>query len=171
MTDNDGCVRFSKSSWHYYILNIVFPEYLAWGRLNLCPYLRHTFVAIPLFPLILVWNRLPYQITDHKDIARGIGIYFIIITFVSILLDASYDEPFWLFFVLGFFGGLGLAVAFFGMVMGIVGLKDYIDDRIDREYKEHKTRGLIKTYFKSKHEKICPCVKFVEDEDEKFDKH
>jgi len=164
----DGCVQFSKDSWHYKITHFVFPA-LFWSRLggiNLCPYMRAVIASIFSLPFVYAWRKLPYRIQDNAWVVQAELVFLAIILMASAglhFLDESGGSeripPFWDLVGYGFLGGnlIGI-IGGFG-IAGAFALKDYIQGR---PKKDHKTRGLIKTYMQSKHDKICPCVEFEE---------
>ncbi len=165
----DGCVQFNINSWHYKLVHFVFPAFF-WsesGMVNLCPYMRR--VVISAFAVIFVagWRKLPDRIQEFAWIAQGEVIFLAIIVMVAGIMDISDERignerlPIFQDMVLiGFIGGNIIGLVGFGVIFGVVALIDYIKDR---PKKEHKTRGLIKTYVTSKHDKICPCVEFTDD--------
>ena len=164
----DGCVQFSKDSWHYRITHFVFPS-LFWSLhgINLCPYMRAVVASILSIPFVYAWRKLPDRIQDNAWVVQAELIFLTIIVFasagMSYLDDQSKDmlPPFEYLVGYGFIGGnlVGIIGAF--AISGGFALRDYIQGR---PKKEHKTRGLIKTYVQSKHDKICPCVEFEEDD-------
>jgi len=163
----DGCVQFSKNSWHYKITHFVFPSLFWHDGVNLCPYMRAVIASILSIAFVYTWRKLPDRIQDNSWFVQAELIFFAIILVASAGLHFM-DEykqtevmPDYLTIVAyGFLGGN--VVGFLGglLVAGVLALKDYMDGR---PKKDHKTRGLIKTYVASKHDKICPCVEF-EDE-------
>ena len=165
----DGCVQFSKNSWHYKITHFVFPA-LFWSLhgINLCPYMRAVIASIFSIPFVYAWRKLPDKIQNNAWLVQGELIYLLIviacvgfIDFMDTYKEADKFPAFFDMVAYGFLGGnvIGLVIA--GAVMGGFALKDYIEGR---PKKDHKTRGLIKTYVASKHDKICPCVEFEDNE-------
>ncbi len=165
----DGCVQFNINSWHYKLVHFVFPAFF-WsesGMVNLCPYMRR--VVISAFAVIFVagWRKLPDRIQEFAWIAQGEVIFLAIIVMVAGVMDISDERignerlPIFQDMVLiGFIGGnvIGLVITV-GVLTGFA-IVDYIKKR---PKKDHKTRGLVKTYVQSKHDKICPCVEFEDD--------
>jgi len=165
----DGCVQFSKNSWHYRIAHFVFPS-LFWSLhgINLCPYMRAVVVSIISLPFVYAWRKLPDRIQEFAWIAQGEVIFLAIIIscvsfidFVDTYKEVDKFPPFLDMVFYGFLGGNIVGLVIFLSITGAFALKDYIEGR---PKKDHKTRGLIKTYVQSKHDKICPCVEFVKDE-------
>jgi len=165
---NDGCVQFSKNSWHYKLTHYVFPA-LFWSDrgINLCPYMRAVVASILSVVFVAGWRKLPDRIQEFAWVAQGEVIFLALVVIFAGFLDFmdTYKEtdklPEFLDLVaIGFFGGnvIGLFIA--GCILGAFALKDYIEGRPKTD---HKTRGLIKTYVQSKHDKICPCVEFEEE--------
>jgi len=154
----DGCVQFSKNSWHYKLVHFVFPSFF-WsesGMVNLCPYMRRVIISIFSVVFVAGWRKLPDRIQEFAWVAQGELIFLTIIVFASAGMSYLDDQDKDILPPFEHLVGYGFAV-----IAGIVALIDYIKDR---PKKEHKTRGLIKTYVESKHEKICPCVEFEDNE-------
>ncbi len=169
----DGCVRFTKESWHFRLVNFVFLDMLleyyanAWHTrpISLCPYMRAVVASIILVPFIAVWRHLPMRVQDNAWITQGELIFLFMVMIVAFLVGWNDDmkgdifPPFLEMVGIGFIGGNIIAVIGFCLIAGCIMLKDYIQDR---PKKEHKTRGLLKEYMEAKHDKICPCVEFVD---------
>ncbi len=164
----DGCVQFSKNSWHYKITHFVFPALFWNDGVNLCPYMRAVIASIIGIAFVYVWRKLPDRIQEFAWIAQGEVIFLCIIIVVAGLMDlgdtiTGNDKlpEFLDMIAYGFLGGnvVGLIIAC--GIFGAFALSDYIKKR---PKKDHKTRGLIKTYVQSKHDKICPCVEFEDNE-------
>lgn len=165
----DGCVQFSKNSWHYKLVHFVFPAFF-WSEtnmVNLCPYMRRVVISIISVIFVAGWRKLPDRIQEFAWIAQGEVIFLAIIVicvgfidFVDTYREIDKFPEFLDMVAIGFIGGnvVGLVIA--GGVMGAFALSDYIKKR---PKKDHKTRGLVKTYVQSKHDKICPCVEFDND--------
>jgi len=157
----DGCVKFNKSSWHYRITNYVF--WIGSYKTNLCPYMRMVIASIFLIPFIYGWRKLPDKIQDNAWIVQGELIFLSLIIIVAFIIDWNDNiqedifPPLAELIGYGFFGGNALGLIGLGMLISITTLQDYIHER---PKKEHRTRGLIKTYMEAKHNKICPCVEF-----------
>lgn len=167
---SDGCVQFSKNSWHFKLVNLVFPYYLihyngAIRQVNLCPYMRRVIAGILSVAFVVPWRKLPYRIQDNAWLVQAELIFFAIILIGAFTFDVvdtmnkDVFPDFWTMVLIGFIGGNIVGVVGGLLMLGVTSLKDYIDGR---PKKEHRTRGLIKTYMQSKHERICPCVEFEE---------
>lgn len=166
----DGCVQFSKNSWHYKLVHFVFPAFF-WsetGRVSLCPYMRRVVISVLSVIFVAGWRKLPDRIQEYAWIAHGELIFLAIIVMVAGAMDISDERigneklPIFQDMVLiGFIGGNVIGLIGVGVIFGVVSLIDYIKER---PKKEHRTRGLIKTYVESKHNKICPCVEFEDNE-------
>ena len=165
----DGCVQFSKNSWHYKLVHFVFPAFF-WsesGMVNLCPYMRRVIISIVSVIFVAGWRKLPDRIQEYSWIAQGEVIFLALVVVVAGLMDIADERAgnermpeFQDLVAYGFLGGNAIGLIGFIAIAGIVSLLDYIRDR---PKKEHKTRGLIKTYVQSKHNKLCPCVEFEND--------
>jgi hypothetical protein len=165
----DGCVQFSKNSWHYKLVHFVFPAFF-WsetGRVSLCPYMRRVVISILSVIFVAGWRKLPDRIQDNAWIAQGELIFLFLVVSMAGFLDFmdTYKETdklpiFQDLVLIGFIGGNVIGGFIAVAVLGGFALKDYIDGR---PKKDHRTRGLVKTYMQSKHDKICPCVEFEDD--------
>jgi len=167
----DGCVKFSKNSWHRRLVNCVFPYFVGYradgeAKVNLCPYMRRVIFSIFLIPFVLPWRKLPYQIQDQAWIVHAELIFLFIIMSVAFIMDYADSvnknilPPYWELVGYGFIGGNIVGAVGGASLAGGFALKDHLKKR---PKKEHRTRGLIKEYIGAKHNKICPCVEFVED--------
>ncbi len=165
----DGCVQFSKNSWHYKLVHLVFPSFF-WSEtnmVNLCPYMRRVIVSIFAVAFVVPWRKLPYRIQEYSWVAQGEVIFLTLVVMGAGLMDIADErvgnEKFPEFQVLvlyGFIGGNVIGLIGAGGIIGGFALSDYLKKR---PKKDHKTRGLVKTYMQSKHDKICPCVEFNND--------
>ncbi len=165
----DGCVQFNKNSWHYKLVHFVFPAFF-WsesGLVSLCPYMRRVVISVLSVIFVAGWRKLPDRIQEFAWVAQGELIFLALVVIVAGFMDITDERignerlPIFQDMVLyGFLGGNAIGLIGFVLIAGIVALVDYIKDR---PKKEHKTRGLIKTYVQSKHNKICPCVEFTND--------
>jgi len=168
----DGCVKFSKNSWHRRLVNCVFPYFVGYRangepKVNLCPYMRRVVFSIFLIPFVLPWRKLPYQIQDQAWLLHAELIFLGCIMAGAFLFDYAdtYQgndvfPDYWTLVAIGFFAGNLIGVVGGASIAGGFALKDRLKKR---PKKEHRTRGLLKEYIASKHNKICPCVEFVED--------
>ena len=163
MNKTDGCVKFNKNSWHYRMADYIF--WIGGHRTNLCPYMRMVVVSIFLLPFVAGWRQLPDKIQNNAWLIQGELIFLFLVMIVGAVVDYGDVDgvfPPWIEIVgYGFLGGNMIGLIGMSVLVGITTLVDYIQNR---PHKEHRTRGLLKTYMKSKHDKICPCVEF---EDEK----
>lgn len=164
MTDKDGCVTFNKASWHYRLVYFVFPWFILYdSHMNLCPYMRHVIASIFLLPFIAGWRKLPDVIQNNAWVAQAELIFLFLVMIVAVAVDYTDVDgifPPWADMVAyGFLGGNVVGVIAGSVILGVSTLIDYITNR---PKKDHRTRGLIKTYVQAKHDKICPCVEFEE---------
>jgi len=164
---NDGCVQFSKNSWHFKLVHFVFPAFFWSSRVNLCPYMRRVVVSILSVIFVVGWRKLPDRIQDNAWIAQGELIFLFLVVSMAGFLDFmdTYKETdklpiFQDLVLIGFIGGNLIGLFGVGLIFGGYALNDYIKKRPKAD---HKTRGLVKTYMQSKHDKICPCVEFEDD--------
>lgn len=165
----DGCVQFNKNSWHYKITHFIFPSLFWHDGVNLCPYMRAVVASILLLPFIYAWRKLPCRVQDYSWLIQAELIFFSLVLLASFLIDyvdplaknPNVFPPFLDLVAYGFIGGNIVGIVGGLFIFGVYSLTEYIKGR---PKKEHKTRGLLKTYMESKHDKICPCVEFVDDD-------
>ena len=166
---NDGCVQFNKNSWHYKLVHLVFPSFF-WSAsdiVNLCPYMRRVVISVLAVAFVVPWRKLPDRIQEYAWVVQGELIFLAIIVIGAGLMDISDERAgnerlpeFQYLVIYGFIGGNLIGLFGAGLILGGYALSDYIKGR---PKKDHKTRGLLKTYVQSKHDKICPCVEFTDD--------
>jgi len=168
----DGCIKFNKNSWHYKVTNYVFPYALTrrYQKYSLCPYMRMVLVSVMAFPFMQIWNRLPYQIRDQAWIFQAEFVFLFLVMVASFLIDygdSQYETqvfpPFWELVGYGFLGGNLIGIGGGLVIFGSYALIEYIKDR-PKTKRTHKTTGLFKAYVHAKHNKICPCVEFVDED-------
>ena len=170
---NDGCVQFNKNSWHYKATKFVFrSKLIAYADIprpiNLCPYMRAVVFATALIPFIFMWRKLPYSIQNYAWLVQVECIFMFLVLCVAYGMNYADESvgndkfpPFLDMVGYGFLGGNLIGIVGGAFLFGVVSLTEYIKGR---PRKEHKTRGLVKTYMASKHDKICPCVEFVDND-------
>lgn len=177
----DTCVKLKKNSWHRKLHDMVYgvrklqvyhtelkldkdnnayyDHSFKDKEINLCPYMRRIVWACVLFPFLIIWRKLPESWQWHKEEAQAISIYVVLCTIAHILINLEWDV--WYAGLLGVFGGLGIAFGGWGLIL----LSDRVKEKMYyRGSKSFPSGSLLKEYFRSKHEKICPCIEFVEDE-------
>lgn len=176
----DTCVKLKKNSWHRKLHDKVYGKHklqyyerklkldkennsyyeFIWKdrKINLCPYMRKVVWACVLFPFLLIWRRLPQSWQYHEELAKAISIYVVLCSIAHILINLEWDV--WYAGLLGFFGGLGIASGCWGLALLLDRLKEKMYYRGSKTF---PSGSLFKAYFRSKHEKICPCIEFVED--------
>ena len=166
---NDGCVQFSKNSWHYKLVHFVFPAFFwsASDTVSLCPYMRRVVISVLSVIFVAGWRKLPDRIQEYAWVAQGELIFLAIIVIVAGFMDIADERAgnaklpiFQDLVLIGFIGGNIIGGTGAVCIFGGFALSDYIKKR---PKKDHRTRGLIKTYVQSKHDKICPCVEFSHD--------
>ena len=188
----DTCVKFSRNSWHRKLHDIVYGKHelqqldnelkldednnayrdYFWvdKQINLCPYMRRIVWACVLFPFLLVWRHLPTNWKYHKTEARAIVVFAILCTIAHVLL--AYGAGIWYAGLIGFFGGMGIAFGVWGLMILCEKIEWKLTEKRFKEIKEGKIKktknkkfiniGLISAYLHAKHEKICPCIEFVD---------
>jgi len=134
---------------------------------NLCPYMRRVVISVLSVIFVAGWRKLPDRIQEYSWIMHGELIFLTIIIVVAGLVDIADERAgneklpiFQDMVLIGFIGGNVVGLVITGGVLGGFAISDYIKKR---PKKDHKTRGLVKTYVASKHDKICPCVEFEDD--------
>lgn len=164
----DSCVQFNRKSWHYKTANFVFPSLKYRDRTSLCPYMRMVVFATAIIPFVFLWRKLPYSIQNYAWLVQAESIFLFLVVSTAYAMDFA-DEyigndkiiPFWDMVGYGFLGGNLVGVLGGLLIFGAYSLSEYIKGRPKGE---HKTRGLVKEYFHARHDKICPCVEFVDDD-------
>jgi len=94
---NDGCVQFSKNSWHYKAVNYVFRDKVQHydgepKAINLCPYMRAVVASILSIAFVAGWRKLPYGIQDNAWLVQAELIFFAIIIVASASLGYLDDH-------------------------------------------------------------------------------
>lgn len=163
----DGCVQFNKDSWHYKLVHFVFPSFF-WSEtsiVNLCPYMRRVIISVLSVIFVAGWRKLPDKIQDNAWFVQAELVFLTLVIIVAGGLDFmdTYKETdklpvFWDMVAYGFLGGNLIGIVGGSALAGGYAIRDRIEAR---PKKDHRTRGLIKTYVSAKHDKICPCVEFV----------
>jgi hypothetical protein len=172
-------LRYSRNTWHYKIM------LWAWGfdkwsnefkehklPRNLCPYLRKLVFTIPYSPFLYIWRKMPHVIREHKD-----GVIAIILITIGthgcvFAISQHQDLPWWIGWFVLFIGTVfigGGMVALIGIIKAISKGYDYIKCKRTNnglEIKKPSTMCLIEDFLEAKHNKICPRIEFVYDEDE-----
>lgn len=179
----ESCVKLRRNSWHTKLYKRVYGEHSlqerdhqldlddegrsyyksVWvdRRINLCPYMRRITWAIVLFPFLIIWRHLPESWQyDHDVEAKAISFYVVLCAMAHIIINLKYDV--WYAGLLGVFGGLAIGFGIWGLVLVIELLKSKL---YYRGSKTLPSGSLLKAYFRSKHNKICPCIEFVGDEE------
>jgi len=176
----DSCINFNKNSWHYRLVIFIFGRYWIYDYNNngkfdtsLCTYMRHVVGAMFIFPFKGFWQILPDRLTDHRDLM----IVIIAWAFASGAIHGVFQyelklftEYWWFGFGL-FFGGIALTLIVIGFIYLIIKLGDRYDNwlkaKLDKYHKKErkiKKPSLALEYLKAKKSKICPCIKFVDEE-------
>lgn len=107
--------------------------------------------------MLLIW--LFISVIVHVFVIfRGIGVPEVQVWYLGLVI---------------YFGGIGIALGGIGFMTVIMKLGDMYDEwlkkKLDsRHSKEHKIKkpSLALEFIKAKKSKICPCIKFVDDEEE-----
>ena len=193
----DSCVQFNRNIWHRRLHDLVYGK-RALQRLdyelkldenrnsyydhkyvdreiNLCPYMRRIIWACVLFPFLIIWRHLPQSWQYRVDEARAIVVFAILCAIAHTIIAYTFDV--WYAGLVGFFGGMGIAFGVWGLVMIVEKIKwrryeKRLKDRKEGKERKKKIRfntGLIWAYFHAKHEKICPCIEFVDEVEQKVD--
>ncbi len=174
-------LTYSKNAWHYRLVNWVFPWFFetSYGcgesKTNLCPYVRAILASLILAPWVVIWRALPDVIKTHPNIGRGVIIYFFLSHGVAYLLNHALvtvdnkPEIWWLGWGI-FFGGIITALVIIGLVVIGSTMVDKINDRRTeyrrnhpKDYTKDSTIRLVADYVEAKHENICPCIVFKDE--------
>jgi Na+-transporting methylmalonyl-CoA/oxaloacetate decarboxylase gamma subunit len=189
---DDTCIKFNKKSWHYRLVSYVFGKYWystqdyvhgKWVNkkfdTSLCTYFWTVVLCGLIFPFKAIWNNLPYAITDHEDICKAVllwaigsaGLHWFLMYQIPVR-DITTDM-WYLGFVI-FFGGIGVALTVVGILALIFKLNDIVDQYVKKKAEEENTvkipkASLLTEFLKAKKNKVCPCIKFVEEEENKIE--
>ena len=176
----DSCIKFRKNSWHYKLMLYIHGKNYFFYHgdknypkpINLCPYFRTVVGTMIIFPFIFAWNNLPESVKNHKDMLFFTIGWFLFSIFINVILYLHNQSSWW----------VGLAL-FFGM-MGFIGfcmtMKLLVEKISYKMYMRKRNRirerpmdsikppvlSLVGEFIKSKHEKICPCIEFVDEKKE-----
>jgi len=168
-------ITFGKNPWHRRIITWgLGREYLQWRewdadsgkykwkdeRINLCPYMRALLCVFLISPWIAFWKILPKYCTyDHEDETKAFLIIGSIFSTLHVIGTQYWGFEWW--WVLAFVGAVSVIVTvLIGLALGLMVLKERWDDRPITQHKP----SLLKEYVKAKHDRVCPCIEFVEDE-------
>ena len=179
----DSCVKFSKNSWHYklmfyihgkrYFFNLGDKKYPK--EINLCPYFRAVIGTMIIFPFVFLLNNMPEPIKEHRDGLIGTIAWFFISVIINIFLFL-HSQSFWWVGLALFFGGIGIVASMIALkiLFEKISYKMYIRKRNKMHGKpldsyKQPVLSLVGEFIKSKHEKICPCIEFVDDDEKKGD--
>ncbi len=185
--EQNGCLKFSKNTWHYKVVTNVFGKYFfsaktyrhgSWVNkgfdTSLCEYFWTVILCSFILPFKIIWEHLPVAITNHDTICKGVllwafasaGLHYYIIYPVGIeLVDV------WYFGFVLFFGGIGLTLAGVGVIAAVFKINDIVDDYELKRRRKSKPDGpskphLLVEFIKARKNKVCPCIKFVDEEKE-----
>lgn len=189
----NGCIKFTKNTWHYRLVIFCFGKYYfisktykhgEWVKkgydTSLCEYFWTVVLCSLVFPFKGFWHILPYGIKQHEDIIKVLLIWLIISAIVHAFvvfkgIGFPEVEVWYLGFVI-FFGGIACALFGIGFMMLIMKLGDRYDDWLKEKLSVHSTKerkikkpSLALEYLKAKKSKICPCIKFIDDKEDKND--
>lgn len=136
-------MKFSKNSWHYKLLEYCEMEPYADEHFNLCPYTRRVIAALGL---------------------SAMGAIFLLV--IGIIIAA--------FPIFVFGADIDIGMAFISSLLWVPLIyycvrhwwfKDFVDEKVLRKKLDTvgKGPGLVKSYFKALHDKVCPPIEFTED--------
>jgi hypothetical protein len=180
----NGCLKFNRNSWHFRIVTFIFGKY--WFSsfdyrthnekgfdTSLCSYFWTVVLCTFLFPFKFVWNKIPNKITDHEDTCKAVllwalasaGLHYFLIYQISI---KEINSDMWYFGFVLFFGGIGVALGGIGIIALIFKLNDKVDKYVKKKAEEENTvkiskPSLLVEFLKAKKNKVCPCIKFVDE--------
>lgn len=162
-------MKISKNAWHY--------KLLAWetydGTLssvdmpkNLCPYMRKLVKSIVTAPVRYAYRLLPDIMQEHADTVKILGIVAAIIhLFVwgFTTAEPKFEYEWWYTFA-----AYGAISGVIGTIVGLMFGVDALINLRENKKKDCKVSGpnIVTQYIKAKHNKICPIIEFVKDEDD-----
>lgn len=184
---NDNCMNFNKNTWHYRVVVFVFGKYFFSGKTyyhgkwkdkgydtSLCEYFWTVLFCSFIFPFKGLWHVLPDVLTDHEDVAKALMIWAGVATGLHFYLIYPLNlvpESYWWFGIALYFGGIACALALIGILAVVFKLNDKLDDYTKRKAEEKQPDkpskpSLLVEFLKAKKSKVCPCIKFVDEEKE-----
>ena len=189
--NKENSLPCDTNSWHYKVVNTTWKNYhYTPVPRNFCPYMRKLVLSIFALPFVLLWRKLPQAIQNYEEIALVLFVYAVIVHSVyAVLFIASggvYMEREWVESTvvsttakqLQWWWGTAFYLGSVAVVSTLIGLVvvvcNYLDDRKQKQreagnYTRNKSVNLIKDYFESKHNKICPFMDFYDSKEEKKD--
>ncbi len=186
----NGCIKFTKNTWHYRLVIFVFGKYYFNSKTyrhgtwiekgydtSLCEYFWTVVLCSLVFPFKGFWHILPYGIKQHEDIIKVLLIWLIISVIVhAFVVFRGIGVPEVQVWYLGFaifFGGIGFALAGIGFIFGIMKVGDKYDEWLKNKLQTRRSKtkkikkpSLALEFIKAKKSKICPCIQFVDEEKE-----
>jgi len=141
-------------------------------QINLCPYFRAVIGTMIIFPFMFAWKNMPESIRDHRDGMVGILVWLLISVIINIFFF-SRSESFWWLGLAVFFSGLGVVASMIALKLLFekISYKMYMRRRNKMRKKPLDSNkppvlSLVGEFIRSKHEKICPCIEFVDEKKE-----
>ena len=184
----NGCIKFTKNTWHYRLVIFVFGKHYFSGEkyykgkwikqgydTSLCEYFWTVVLCSLIFPFKGFWEILPYGVKQHEDIIKVLLIWLIISVIVhAFVVFKGIGVPevqVWYLGIVIYFGGIGVALGGIGILAVIFKMNDAVDDyykkRKESKHDEKESKpSLLVEFLKAKKNKVCPCIKFVEEEKE-----
>jgi len=191
MNEPEPSIKCDQNSWHYRLIHETWKnEHFTPVPRNFCPYMRKLIASMFLFPLILVWRKMPESVQYHEDLVKTLFVYGLIVhVFYGLMYLFSggvyYEREFEdgvmvseIVHQMEWWWGTAFYLLSIGAVGGVIGLfiiiADWNDRRKERlreqgKYKKNQTVNIFKQYIHAKHSKICPRMEFYKsgNEDEK----
>lgn len=186
--DVNGCLKFNKNSWHFRLVRFVFGKHFFSGRkydhgkwieqgfdTSLCEYFWTVVLCSLIFPFKGFWEILPYGVKQHEDIIKVLLIWLIISAIVhAFVVFKGIGVPefqVWYLGIVIYFGGIGVALGGIGILTVIFKMNDAVDEYVKKKAEEKNTvkipkPSLLVEFLKAKKNKVCPCIKFVDEEKE-----
>ena len=174
----DSCVKFSKNSWHYKLMFYIHGKHYFFYQgnkkypkpINLCPYFRTVVGTMIIFPFVFALNSMPEPVKEHRDGLIGIIAWFFVSVIINIVSFIRSESLWWIGLAV-FFGGVGLVASMIvlKLLLEKLSYKLYIRKRNKMRQnplgsQKPPVLSLVGEFIRSKHEKICPCIEFVDEE-------
>jgi hypothetical protein len=188
MTEQNGCIKFNKKSWHYRVVVFYFGKYFFNSKryvhgdwiekgydTSLCEYFWTVVLCCFIFPFKGIWHILPNIMTDHEDIAKAVILWAICSAFLHYFLVYQFsikeiNSDMWYLSIIIFFGGIGIALGIVGLLAVVFKANEVFDNYVKKKQEEKKPHqpskpSLLVEFLKANKKKVCPCVKFVDEEE------
>ena len=185
-----NCMEFNKGKWHYKVVTSVFGKYHFsrrkyvhgnWVEKNydtsICEYFWTIVLCSLIFPFKYTWDHLlPDLITEHDTLCKAVLIWAVVSAVLHFYIPHAVgitEVDVWYFGLAVFFAGIGISLGFIGMMALVFKINDVVDNYHKKkvERKEGKPikpsrPSLLVEFLKAKKNKVCPCIRFVDEKEE-----